>query len=77
MFGDRHHQRTPFDIRCYSERTEALRMWPFLTTRDLDRIHSEQDLCDLVAQGTQATCDDVSMIVRSWMTGYFHRVGKS
>lgn len=77
MFGDQSRQRTPFDIRRYNERLEAQGSWPFLTTRDLDAIHSEQDLCDIVTRRTRGTPADVAAVVRHWMTDYFHRLGTS
>lgn len=74
MFGNKRDQ-TPFGRRQFGERMEAQKHWPFLTSRDLDRIITEQDLCAAIRRSTGAGSLETAAAVRSWMTGHFVRLG--
>ena len=74
MFGNK-RDNTPFGRRLFGERLEAQRSWPFLTSRDLDKISTEHDLVAAIRRNTAAGPVETSMAVRSWMTGHFIRLG--
>lgn len=74
MFGSK-HDNTPFGRRLFGERLEAQKSWPFLTSRDLDKISTEHDLVTAIRRNTAAGPVETAMAVRSWMTGHFIRLG--
>lgn len=74
MFGNK-HDATPFGRRLFGERLEAQKSWPFLTSRDLDRINTERDLCAVVRRNTGGAVVETAAAVRAWMTGHFVRLG--
>lgn len=74
MFGNK-HDATPFGRRLFGERLEAQKNWPFLTSRDLDRISTERDLCAVIRRNTGAEVVETAAAVRAWMTGHFVRLG--
>lgn len=74
MFGNK-RDNTPFGRRLFGERLEAQRSWPFLTSRDLDKISTEHDLVAAIRRNTTAGPAETAMAVRSWMTGHFIRLG--
>ena len=74
MFGNK-HDATPFGRRQFGERLEAQKCWPFLTSRDLDRINTERDLCAVIRRNTGGEVVETAAPVRAWMTGHFVRLG--
>ena len=74
MFGNK-HDKTPFGRRLFGERLEAQKSWPFLTSRDLDKISTENDLVAVIHRKTTGGPVETAIAVRSWMTGHFVRLG--
>ncbi len=74
MFGNM-QDVTPFGRRQFGERLEAQKRWPFLTSRDLDRISTERDLCAVICRNTGSEVVETAATVRTWMTEHFVRLG--
>lgn len=77
MFGDKDLQGSELGLRRFRERQEAQKTWPFLTQSDLSSIHTEAQLCAIVAARTGRSATEVAPGVRVWMTGHFLRLGTS
>lgn len=74
MFGNK-QDVTPFGRRQFGERLEAQKRWPSLTSRDLDRISTERDLCAVICRNTGSEVVETAAVVRAWMTEHFVRLG--
>lgn len=63
--------------RKAGERLAVVKEWPSLKGRDLLGISSEAELYEAIGESTGESQSDLKLHVRSWMRGYFLRIGSS